>query len=83
MARALGDFRHEGEGMDKTTNRKGQALSLVRHALTFGAGLLVAKGKLDPTEAESLVGGVMAIGSGLWGYHDPHKKGVKPCQKLR
>ena len=50
---------------------KKQVYSMVRHLLTFGAGYMVSKGKLDPLEAESIVGGVMMLGGALWGYHKP------------
>ena len=57
---------------------KKKVFSLVRHILTFGAGWLVSKGKLDPTEAESIVGGLMMLGGGLWGYHKPEAKAEGP-----
>ena len=50
---------------------KKKVFSLVRHLLTFGAGWLVSKGKLDPTEAESIVGGLMMLGGGCLLYTSP------------
>jgi hypothetical protein len=38
----------------------------LRHALQFGAGLLVAKGLLDTANAEILVGGFVSIASVAW-----------------
>jgi len=44
------------------------ALSLVRHALTAGGSLLVAKGFADTSGADQLVGGgVVAFGL-VWSY---------------
>jgi hypothetical protein len=41
---------------------------LLRHALTFGAGALVASGHIDPTEAETVVGAGMALGAVGWSW---------------
>ena len=54
--------------------RSKQVASLVRHILTFIAGLLVAKGELDPMQGESIVGGVMMLGGAAWGWHKPEAK---------
>jgi len=50
--------------------QKTQTLSIVRHALTFIGGLLVARGTFDEASANELVGGIMAIAGALWGVVD-------------
>lgn len=41
---------------------------LIRHALTFGAGILVARGKLDAGSVETIVGGVMTVLGIVWSW---------------
>lgn len=41
-------------------------LGLVRHALTFGGGYLVAKGYLDDASVNELVGAITAIVGIVW-----------------
>lgn len=43
-------------------------LSMVRHLLTLGAGVLVTKGTIDQSTAEQLVGAVMTIGVAAWSW---------------
>lgn len=51
---------------------KDTILSLIRHALTFGGGFLVAKGLLaDSTLATVIPSVVTAIGA-LWGAYDEY-----------
>jgi hypothetical protein len=47
--------------------------SLVRHALTVGAGFLVAKGFTDADSAQALIGGVMGTVAVAWAHwtHTP------------
>ena len=47
--------------------------SLVRHALTVGAGWLVAKGMTDGESAQALIGGVMGTIAVAWSHwtHTP------------
>jgi hypothetical protein len=47
--------------------------SLVRHALTVGAGYLVAKGFTDADSAQALIGGVMGTVAVAWAHwtHTP------------
>lgn len=45
---------------------KEQTLGLIRHALTFVGGLLVAKGVLDEVTSLEIVGAVVTIIGGLW-----------------
>ena len=44
------------------------ALGFVRHALTLGAGLLIAKGYADETTTTELVGAVMTLIGFGWSY---------------
>jgi len=53
---------------------KQQVLGIVRHVLTFGAGFLIAKGKLEPGAAESLIGGLLTVIGGVWSIISPEKK---------
>jgi hypothetical protein len=52
---------------------KTQVLGLVRHLLTFGSGFLIAKGKLDMTGAETIIGAVLALVGGVWSVFSPEK----------
>lgn len=53
---------------------KTQVLGIVRHVLTFGAGFLIAKGKLELGAAESLIGGLLTVIGGVWSIISPEKK---------
>lgn len=41
-------------------------LGIVRHALTFGAGLLVAKGYIAETEVVAIVGALVLLIGTVW-----------------
>ncbi len=41
-------------------------LGLVRHFLTIAGGVLVTNGNLDVTDADTLVGSVIAIAGVIW-----------------
>lgn len=43
-------------------------LGLLRHALTFGGGLLVASGMTSPGETEELIGGVVSTVGLAWSF---------------
>jgi hypothetical protein len=45
---------------------KDQLLGLIRHALTFVGGIIVAKGVVDASLSEELIGGVMTIVGAVW-----------------
>lgn len=47
---------------------KSQALGMLRHLLTFGAGLLVAKGKLDNETSQAIIGGIIAAAGAGWSF---------------
>jgi len=59
---------------------KTQILGLVRHLLTFGSGFLIAKGKLDITGAETIIGAVLALIGGVWSVIAPEKKSEAASQ---
>ena len=43
-----------------------QVLGIVRHVLTFGSGIAVAKGLIDEAVAQSIIGGVVALVGVIW-----------------
>jgi len=53
---------------------KTQVLGIIRHVLTFGSGFLIAKGKLDLTGAETLIGAALALIGGIWSIVAPEKQ---------
>lgn len=53
---------------------KTQVLGLIRHLLTFGSGFLIAKGKLDVTDAETIIGAALALVGSVWSVVAPEKK---------
>lgn len=52
--------------MDST--QKEQVMGVVRHIITFAGGLLVARGKLQPTEVETIAGIISAIVGVGWSF---------------
>ena len=48
--------------------------SLIRHALTLGAGYLVGKGYIDSSMANEVVGGVMSVGAVGWSFFEKRSK---------
>jgi len=53
---------------------KTQILGIVRHLLTFGSGFLIAKGKLDITGAETIIGATLALIGSVWSVLSPEKQ---------
>ena len=45
---------------------KEQALGLIRHALTFIGGIIVAKGLVDDVLTQEIIGGVMTLIGAIW-----------------
>ena len=43
-----------------------QILGIIRHVLTFGGGLIVAKGYADEGTVTTVVGGVITIVGAIW-----------------
>lgn len=52
---------------------KEQTLGIVRHALTFGGGLLIARGYGDPQLVTELVGGIVSIVGAFWSIKSKRK----------
>ncbi len=52
--------------MDKSTLFRTAVLPIVRHGLQLLSGYLVAVGQLDTANAETLAGGLLAIGTVGW-----------------
>lgn len=48
-------------------------LGLIRHALTAGGGVLVAKGYLDAGGAETVVGAIITLIGAVWSVWDKKK----------
>lgn len=49
-------------------------LGIIRHVLTFGAGFLIAKGKLDIASADTIIGSILALTGSIWSVFSPEKK---------
>ena len=45
---------------------KEKLLGIVRHVLTFAAGLLVVKGYVDDQMAQELIGGIIGLIGTVW-----------------
>jgi len=45
---------------------KEQVLGLIRHALTFAGGLLIAKGLITESVSVDIIGGVMTLVGSIW-----------------
>ena len=45
---------------------KDQVLGLIRHALTFVGGIIVAKGLVDESLSQEVIGGVMTLVGAIW-----------------
>jgi hypothetical protein len=45
---------------------KDQLLGLIRHTLTFVGGIIVAKGLVDESLSEEVIGGVMTLVGAVW-----------------
>lgn len=45
-------------------------LAFVRHLLTFGGGILVARGVLDTATMEAIIGAVVTIAGAVWSVAD-------------
>ena len=46
--------------------KQNELLGLIRHALTFVGGIIVAKGVVDANLSEELIGGVMTVFGAVW-----------------
>jgi len=45
---------------------KDQTLGLIRHALTFVGGIIVAKGLVDDALFQEILGGIMTLAGAAW-----------------
>lgn len=45
---------------------KDKILGIIRHALTFAGGYIVAKGLIDQTQFVEIVGAVMTLAGSIW-----------------
>jgi len=52
---------------------KEKVLGIVRHILTFAGGVIVAKGFIQETATEELIGGIMTLVGVLWSIIDKNK----------
>lgn len=51
-------------------------LGLLRHALTAGGGILVAKGYLESATVETIVGAIVTMAGALWSVYDKKKNAL-------
>ena len=58
---------------------KEQVLGIVRHALTFIGGIVIARGLVDETLVTECIGGVLTLTGAIWSIID--KKVVTPVKK--
>lgn len=52
---------------------KDQTLGLIRHALTFVGGIIIAKGFIDDVLFQEILGGVMTLVGAVWSVIDKNK----------
>jgi hypothetical protein len=50
----------------KSIKMKDQVLGLIRHALTFVGGVIVAKGLVDEVLFQEVLGGIMTLVGAIW-----------------
>jgi hypothetical protein len=50
-----------------------QVLGFIRHIITFAGGILVARGKLDPTQVETIGGLVVTVAGLVFSFMAPEK----------
>ena len=49
-------------------------LGIVRHILTLGGGYFVARGQIDASTADTLVGSVISLGGVVWSIAEKGKR---------
>lgn len=52
---------------------KEKVLGVVRHILTFAGGIVVAKGFVEESLSEELIGSLMTLGGVVWSIVDKNK----------
>jgi len=60
---------------------KEQVLGIVRHALTFIGGIVIARGLVDETLVTECIGGALTLTGAIWSIID--KKVVTPAKKTK
>lgn len=60
---------------------KEQVLGIVRHALTFIGGIVIARGLVDETLVTECIGGDLTLTGAIWSIID--KKVVTPVKKTK
>ncbi len=53
---------------------KDQLLGILRHVLTFGGGLIVAKGHVDNATVETVIGALVTLAGSVWSIHTKRVK---------
>jgi hypothetical protein len=53
--------------------KKNELLGLIRHALTFVGGIIVAKGLIDESLFQEVLGGVMTLFGAAWSIVEKKK----------
>lgn len=56
-------------------------ISLVRHVLTTIGGVLIAKGMVDESQVNEIVGGLSVLAGVIWGYHNSQRSRKIPNQQ--
>jgi hypothetical protein len=56
-------------------------LGLVRHVLTLVGGVLVSRGSLDPTQAETLIGAILSIVGVVWSVLQKRQAALTPTER--
>lgn len=57
---------------------KEQFLGFVRHVITFFGGILVARGKVDPTQIETISGVIVTVVGLVFSFLSPEKMPPAP-----
>jgi hypothetical protein len=60
---------------------KEQVLGIVRHALTFIGGIVIARGLVDETLVTECIGGALTLTGAIWSIIN--KKVVTPIKKIK
>ena len=52
--------------LSEASMNKEITLGIIRHVLTIVAGIFVSRGQLDPTDMQTIIGGVTGIAGIAW-----------------
>lgn len=61
---------------------KDQFLGVIRHFVTFMAGIIVAKGNLDPSALDTIVGIAVGVAGLIWSIMSPEKTTPITAEKV-